>query len=522
VFLKADPDNGILSANLAVKLGRVPLDSEIASEEMIDFPYVCQYLTNGVELLTKPGQQKRTPWPGRSIPIFSCFGKVLYVDEAGASERRMLSMVRLMRQPVMGLAYGLTCKVETLGSVPRTTWVGYEGQFRGQEEAWTKANFEPVPYLVVKPFTEATGNQLLPLPVRQSWDPPLQNIEMTCESFRRSIQAAAGTSPLPTDAQRQNQKSGKALERIESTGQKGSFHHVDHLDGMITRVGAMAIELIPFYDDTVGEVTIRNAQDQPEQQKINDPNDPDAIMLSQDYLHDVTLSVGPAKESERQASSDFADTIVQNPQIAQVVGPQKAAELIALAIRLKDVGPIGDEMADIISPKPMDGNEPPTPQQVAELQAAGQQLQQQLQQAQQEIATDQAKQQASIQSAQIKAEADAVTAQAEVEMKWRIAQLEAETEIEKVRIQEATKLQLAEYEMRKVEIQAEIDARQQALGVEQQASSEAHEAEQAERGREFESGEAAAAREAAERQAAEGRAHEAEMAAASAAQETGV
>jgi hypothetical protein len=508
VFLKADPMNGVIAS----KLPDVPRDVAIADEQMIDFPYVCQYLTNGVELLAKPGQKKRTPWPGRSIPIFSCFGKVLYVDSAGATERRMLSMVRLMRSPVMGLAYGLTCKVETLGSVPRTTWVGYEGQFRGQEESWTKANHEPVPYLVVKPLTEATGNQLLPLPVRQSWDPPLQNIEMTCESFRRSIQAAAGTSPLPTEAQRQNQKSGKALDRIESSGQKGSFHHVDHLDGMVTRVGAMAIELIPFYDDTVGEVTIRNAQDQPETQKINDPNDPESIMLSESFQHDVTLSVGPAKESERQASSEFADTIVQNPQIAQVVGPQKAAELIALAIRLKDVGPIGDEMADIISPKPPDGTEPPTPQQVAELQAAGQQLQQENQQLKTAIETDEAKQRHTIEKAKIDADSSEKIALAEIASRETIAlaQLEAK------RADNETKLAVAELGA-KVERLALFLEERARLGVQMHevgmsGLTHQQQLEATAQGQAHESAEAQAAREAAEAQAAEGRAHEAAMA----------
>lgn len=384
VFLKADPDRGVLAS----KLPSVPLDSEIDSEELREFPYVCQYLTNGVELLAKKGQKKRTPWPGRSIPIFSCFGKVLYVQTGSGTERRMLSMVRLMRSPVMGLAYALTCKVETLGAVPRTTWVGYEGQFRGHETEWARANSEPVPFLVVKPILDTTGQAVLPLPQRQSWDPPLQNIELACESFRRSIQAAAGTSPLPTEAQRQNQKSGKALDRIESSGQKGSFHYVDHLDGMITRVGVLVNELLPHYDDTIGEVTIRTPDDQSKQQRINDPNDPDAIMVSEDHEHDVTLSVGPAKESERQASNEFADAIVDNQGLLQTVGPQKAAQIIAQAIRLKDVGPIGDAMADIIAPKPQDGTAPPTPQQLQDMQGQLQQLQQQLQEAHAAIEKD--------------------------------------------------------------------------------------------------------------------------------------
>lgn len=476
VFLKSAPDRGSFIEDLP----RVPTEAEIDDERTVDVPYVCQYLTNGVELLAKPGRPKRTPWPGRSIPIFSCFGKVLYVQApGGGTERRMLSMVRLMREPVMGLAYALTCKVETLGGVPRTTWVGYEGQFRGHETEWQKANHEPVAYLVVKPTTAETGAQILPLPERQSWDPPLQNIEMTCESFRRSIQAAAGTSPLPTEAQRQNQKSGKALDRIESSGQKGSFHHVDHLDGMITRVGVMLNELIPYYDDTIDEVTIRKPDEQSARQKINDPNDPESVPVSSDHEHDITLSVGPAKESERQASSEFADTIVGNPALLQTVGPQKASELTALAIRLKDVGPIGDEMADIISPKQPDGAEPPTPQQIAALQAQGQAMQQELEAAKQFIATDQAKQQAQVEIAKAKAEADAVKAQAEAQ----IEQEKAALAIELQRMKDVMSLKIAELEAETKRLELEQELAIEAAKLEQQRLHDAHEAEQADRER---------------------------------------
>lgn len=509
VFLKIDPDRGFLAS----KLPRVPRDEEIAGEEMREFPYVCQYLTNGLELLAKPGKAKRTPWPGPSIPLFSCFGKVLYVKTGSGTERRMLSMVRLMREPVMGLAYALTCKVETLGAVPRTTWVGYEGQFRGHEEEWAKANHEPVPFLVVRPTTEATGlTNVLPLPARQSWDPPLQNIEMTCESFRRSIQAAAGTSPLPTEAQRQNQKSGKALDRIESSGQKGSFHFVDHLDGMITRVGVMLDELIPHYDDTVGEVTIRNPDDQSSSQRINDPNDPESVMVDSEHQHDITLSVGPAKESERQDANEFADTIVGNEALLQTVGPQKAAELTALAIRLKDVGPIGDEMAEIISPKPPDEGAPPTPEQVRAMQQQIEQLQQQLQEATTAVQTDEAKQTAQVEIAKAKADADTAKASTEAQraseesaLKWSIAELQADTELEKVRMQEATKMAIAHAQLASKAMTVEADA----AGADLDRSADAAEADA---GRAHASSEAATAREAQAEGADADRAHAAEMA----------
>lgn len=481
VFLTADPAIGVFGDTL----GPPPAESDIDDSRWEDVPTVCQYFTNGVELLAKKGAQKRTIWGGKSIPIFACLGKTLYVQTGVGTECRTLSMVRLAREPVMGLAYTQSCKVEILGSVPRATHIGYEGQFRGHETEWEKANHEPVPYLQVKPFTEVTGAQLLPLPVRQSWDPPLQNVDAAAESFRRSIQAAMGTSPMPTDAQRQNQKSGKALDRIESSGQKGSFHFVDHLDGMITRVGMLLDENLAWCYDAKRSVTVRDAKDQPHDTAINDPDDPQAVDATIGH-HDITISVGPVQTDERAESSEFADSIVGNAALMQIVGPQKAAELTALAIRLKAVGPIGDEMAEVISPKPPDEGAPPTPEQMQQLQAQMQGMGQQLQEAQQFIQTEQAKHQASVQSAQVKADGDAAAGAADVELKWRIAQLEAETELEKVRLQEATKLQLAEYTLRGTQMQAELDAREQELGAQQQAETQAHEATEAAMGRDHE------------------------------------
>ncbi len=525
VYLKTDPGQGFYLYKMPVK----PTETEVDSIETVEVPYVCHYLTNGFELLAKPGKPKREPWPGKSIPLFSCYGKVVYVQNGAAgTERRLMGMIRLARGPIMAYSYTRTCQVEVIGSVPRATWVGYEGQFRGHEEEWAEAAHVPKPFLVAKAKTPATGDAILPLPVRQSWDPPLQNLEMQAEAFRRSIQAALQGSPLPTDAQKINNKSKIALDKIESSGQKGSYHLVDHLDGMITRVGMLLDEQIEHRYDTARDVTVRKPNDQSETVRINDPSDPEAMMIAPDQQHDVTISVGPHEQSQREASSDFADTIVGNPELMQTVGPQKGVKLIAQAIRLKNVGPEGDAMAEIIDPKPPEEGAPPTPQMVAELQAHGQQLQQQLGEAQQAIATDQAKQQAQVETARIKSEGDAAKTQADNEMAMLIARLEAETELEKVRMQEATKLQIAEYTLRQTEIQAEIDAREAALGAAQAEADRGHEAgmtamtqgaaaTEAERARQASADEAERARTATAEGAEADRAHAAEMAEAEAA-----
>ncbi len=502
VFLKSNPSRGVFEKDIPVPVPAAAIDYE----HWVDVPYVCQYLTNGLELLVKKGGTKRTPWPGTSIPIFSCFGKALYVQNGAGTQRRLLSMVRHMRTPVMYYSYIRTSEAEVVGGVPRTNYIGYEGQFRGHENTWTKMNHEPVPFVEARPFTEATGNTLLPLPQRQAWDPPLQNLDMLAESARRMIQAAAGTSPLPTEAQRVNQKSGKALDRIEASGQKGSYHFVDHLDGMITRVGQMAAELIPHYDDTVGEVTVRKANDEPEQRRINDPNDPNAVMVSKEHLHDITISVGPYEADEREASSNFADSIIGNGELMQFAGPQKAQELIAAAIRLKAVGPIGDEMAEIISPKPPEAGEPMTPEQQQRAAADFAGVQQENQQLKQALESDAAKQRATMEKAQLDADSREKVALAEIASRETIAlaQLEAK------RADNETKLAVAELGA-KVERLALFLEERARLGVQEDAA----------RGRLHESAEAQAGREASAAEAERGRVAAAEQAAIAAEQGAG-
>jgi hypothetical protein len=74
-------------------------------------------------------------------------------------------------------------------------------------------------------------------------------------------------------------------------------------------------------------------------------------------------------QTQQQAASDFLDLLIQNLQTLPVAPPQ-AAKLLALAIQMKELGPKGDEMADIISPP---ANQAQAGQQAAQQQAQMQQ-----------------------------------------------------------------------------------------------------------------------------------------------------
>lgn len=371
----------------------------------VDDPTVVMQLTNGLDIL------EENEWEGKYIPIIGCLGKVLYVAESGAEKRQILSMIRLARDPQMLYAYLLTNEAEVVGAIPRFPYFVREGSLdQTNLNAIAASIHEPIAVIQVKAWIDGTPpGTPVEFPQRNPYEPPLQAIEIAKEAARRAIQASMGQTPLPTAAQRRNEKSGVALKHIDELGQRGSYHFTDHYLDMITHVGIVIEDLMDKagYDAT-RDTGIRKDDDTAETIRINDPNDQKSISTKGDHL--VTVSTGPNYDSEREAGNDLADSLIENPQLLQMIGPQKAPQVIAKSIKLKNVGVIGDQLAEIIDPaKPKDGAQP-TPeqlqQQLEQAQGQMQEMGQLLQQAQQEIQTDAAKQKATLAKAQLDAETD--------------------------------------------------------------------------------------------------------------------
>ena len=81
--------------------------------------------------------------------------------------------------------------------------------------------------------------------------------------------------------------------------------------------------------------------------------------------------MGPSNESQREEADEFLDKIVQNMQVLPPPGTPQA-KILALAVKARDIGVYGDQIAEILDPPPQPGVNP------AQL---AQQLQGQLQQA---------------------------------------------------------------------------------------------------------------------------------------------
>jgi Phage P22-like portal protein len=411
---------------------------------------VVQYITNGVEIL------EENEWPGSWIPIIPILGEEIYVNDDGQSKRMFMSLVRRARVPQKMLCFIASQEAEEFGMAPRSPYFIWEGQEDADKKALEQINKVPRAYVRLKPVPGPNG-ELLPAPTRIAFTPNIEAYETAQENWRRKVQATMAGSPLPTDAQRVNDKSGIALDKIDESEAIGSYHFTDNANRALENGGRQLNELITVVMDTPRQVGIRKADDShgvlhvmtqehlqrflenqaagtsgtpgvaeaaspataapgsagpggladapgiagPSAAAPNSQPNPDANL---DYLivdrgeFDVTISEGSSYQSQREEHSDFVDTLLKELP-AMNFPPQTVQALVAKAVKMKDLGSWGDEIAAILDPTTGQG------QQIA-------QLQQQLQQGQQAMADMQAE----VQQLRLERAGKVLQSQAQIQM----------------------------------------------------------------------------------------------------------
>lgn len=375
---------------------------------------VIQYITNGISILEK------NPQIGTEIPIPAFIGMERYVDSGSGPKRRLFALPSLAMDPQMSLAYYVSLEAEEAGQAPKAPVMGYVGQFETDAQAWAEATKVPRAMLQVDPVVNAATGTVLPLPIRPQYIPNFAGIEIAKESARRAIQAAMGISPLPTQAQRQNEKSGVALEKIQYAQEVGSFHFADGYDRAITRVGRIIDSWISAtYDAEDREMSVHLANESRKQIKLNtaapyqnEQGEQEHYPLG-DEEHDVTVSTGPSAISQREVTDKFGDMIVQNLDKLPVDQPQKA-KLLAVVIRTKQLGPKGDQLAEIISPENPDELPPQAQQAIGQAKQEVQQVHAYAQGLEQKIQELELEKKAGIVNNQFKAEIERMKIEADI------------------------------------------------------------------------------------------------------------
>lgn len=302
---------------------------------------VKQHITNGVEILETNDE------PGKFIPIIWGTGKELYVETQAGTKRKLMSMVRGARDPQRMLNYYATAAAEMTGMMPKVPWIAAHGQLVNPEN-WQLSNVSPVTVLEYKPKVDGI-DEILPPPQRVPLDAlPIEKMEIGKESCRRSIQAALGMNPLPTNAQKINDKSGVALKQIDDEEDRGTFHFVDNFEMMLEHSGRVINDKIPYVYDGQRTIGLRNGKDDHRTQEVNTNDDPNTSLVVGE--HEVTISTGPSFQSEREQANEFVKTII--PEMENIIADQPTrAKLLALLVQTQNIGPIGDEIVKLLNPE---------------------------------------------------------------------------------------------------------------------------------------------------------------------------
>lgn len=347
----------------------VPQDGEwamygdITGERMEDVPCVYQCRTNGYDELDK------TKWDTSNIPVFLMLGRQIWVNRGGTMKRRILSLISLARDPYLLLCYVRSKQAILTGMAPLVPWLAIEGQIDATPNGpWVNAHRIPQALLTYKyqldHYADAAGNKLpLPPPTRATFEPQIQALEVFAEALRRQIQAAVGMTGLPTNAQKLNDKSGKAIEEINSAMDLGAYHFTSAYRGAMEFEGRVMNDQIDYFAKKGRSMPAMTTKGKGVVLKIGeeatDPRDKMTKVIKLGYAmdHAVTISVGPSQDSARAEANAFMGDMLKGGLLEAAIAqrPDAAPAMAALAIKATSTGgELVQEMADILDPEETD------------------------------------------------------------------------------------------------------------------------------------------------------------------------
>lgn len=432
----------------------------VREREVTDYKVEWYKVAGGQQIL------ETLPWVGKTIPVIVVPGNEIWVE----GKREFQGLIRRARDTQMLYNYLISAAAERVALAPKAPWVMAEGQDEGHEAQWKSANIKPYSRLIYKPTT--IGDQLAPPPQRQSPVQAEMGLLNHAEMCKADIKSILGMYESSL-GQRGNETSGRAILAREKQSDNATFDFVDNLGRAIALTGRIILECIPAIYDTERVVGIVNPDDTRETAPINQPQmqvDPFTGAVNAIKKNDisvgkyaVTVSAGPSYATKRQENADSLMAFMQAfPPAAQVTGDLVAksmdwADAEVLAERLKYLLPPEVRQAEEAKKQ---GQTPPDPQMMAQMQ----QLEQGLQQAQQVMA----QMQQELQQAQASEQAKIAETQARgAEAQAKIA-ADAQAAAEKARADAAAKITTAQIdaqatiEVAKIKAQAECDAKMMA------------------------------------------------------------
>lgn len=324
---------------------------------------VWRYDINGHEILGKP-----KPWAGKYIPIVPTFGAEKYVDGV----RVLMSAIRFALDPQQLYNFYKTTEAEVIQITPKNPFVGALGQFKTMAQVWGDINRVPRSHVEYDPVM--VGGQLAPPPARQPYEPATQALTVGASAANEDIKATTGLFDPSRGQANPNADSGVAIGLLQQQGETSTWHFFDNFLRSMWHGYRVLLDLIPRIYDAPRVVRIVRPNDTDELVQINRMfTGKQGKRLMYDFSlgqYAVALSVQPSYATRKQQNSANLAGLAK-------ADPASLPQWADLFVKQLDLGPIGDEIAERLTPpayKQAEGQDPVKLQQAA--QALSQQNQQ--------------------------------------------------------------------------------------------------------------------------------------------------
>jgi hypothetical protein len=499
-------------------------------------PKVNGYLITATKVL------KKFAWVGSRIPSVPVLGEELNVD--GKSVLRGIIAMGMDAQRMVNFTY--SAAVEIFALQPKKAPRVAAASIVNYKQVWDTRNIYNWSYHPYDAWDK--DGRALPPPVDDDSEAPIAAAVALMRTSEEAIKASTSTGDASLGNTNPNERSGKALEALQSQSDLANSNYPDNVRRAMIYAGELMVEVIPKITRPGQILHIMGMDDKPEQVMIGRPYQvaPDGtpqpapehvtpeMARMKDNLYKfydpgagkyaVTVTVGKATATRQQEGAKALGDLIPHlpPEMAAVVMPDYVKQLSfpgaqGIAERLESTLPPN------LQPKPVDGQPAIPPQ--AQMQI--EQLSAQVQQAQQAIATDQAKQQASIQTAQLKEAGEMERERMRIAADLEKARMDNATRIEVARIGAAKQIASIQAEAKeerlatglRIDAEQTHDAAMAAVDQAGQREARADASVEAERGRQATAEESERARQATAEEAERNRQAAAEQAAQAAKQE---
>lgn len=304
------------------------------------------YVTNGIDVL------KRGDWSGEWIPLFPVFGRERWVN----GKRYITSMIQFAKNAQQAFNFAFTGACEVLASVAKAPFLGLLGQFKSKRAQWEKANTELQAYLEfdeveIKGSGGGTLSYTTP-PQRNVQEPPVQAFLSFCALCVNAIQRATSIFD-PSLGKQKSDQSGKAIQELQAQSNEGNFHWSANLTATLEHYYRVVWDMcqreydgpqitnILRADGTAEEVWINKEFDAGQDDEGNKITKHHKIA---DGNFAIVVEVGPSANTQREALANRLDGLMK------VLPPQMIAMAADLFFKIHDLGPLGDQIADRLTP----------------------------------------------------------------------------------------------------------------------------------------------------------------------------